>query len=568
MLKKILSLSIAAFSFFILLPAAFAHEYKDVPQGSAYYYPVDYLRRNDVFKDTAYFYPDALISKAEFIKYLVILNSPEFQPGSTATLPFEDTRDNAWYATYFKEAIKLGILDDREKKVEPDKKLTMIDALTLLFHSQSIPIPNVYHGFIPYTDVARNTQAAPLIMRALSLDIIYPQRSDYVGIYQRVTRAQAARMIYKMDLVTLGSAYSNGLPQISTHTPELDKLISVWELIESSYLNRDSLNKEAFTDSVLKELVNKLDDPYSVYMNTQENMNFQDSLDGELEGIGAVIGFNESDEITIVSPLKGSPAEKAGLKPKDIVVEVDGDPIRDLSLEEVVSLIKGPSGSTVKIKVKRSSSYQIFIIERAVITMPSLEYEVIEGGKVMLINFGQFNYDCAEEFQLAMNAMMADSGIKGLIIDLRGNPGGLLDQATSILGHFIEAQQEVVTIDYMDFTQVLLSRGPAELKGFPVVVLIDEGSASASEIVAGALQDYGLATIVGQTSFGKGTVQEVNYFLDNSSLKLTVAEWLTPDHTSIQDGGIKPDVTALDDPSTDKDEALSTAVSELYKLIR
>ncbi|MCH7761781.1 hypothetical protein IIA15_10360, partial [candidate division TA06 bacterium] len=234
-----------------------------------------------------------MINKAEFVKYLVLLNSPEFRPSSTADLPFEDTRNNAWYASYFKEAIKLGILDDRARKAEPDKKLTLIDALTLLFHSQSIPIPNVYKGNIPYTDVARNTQSQALIMRALSLDIILPQRHDYVGIYLRINRAQAARMIYKMDLVTLGSAYSNGLPQISTYTPELDKIISVWELIENSYLRTDSIDKAAITNLVLKTLVDQLDDPYSAYMDQEENKNFLDSLDGEIEGIGAVVGFND-----------------------------------------------------------------------------------------------------------------------------------------------------------------------------------------------------------------------------------------------------------------------------------
>lgn len=567
MFKKFLALTIAAFTFFALAPIGLAHQYQDIPQGSAYYYPVDYLRRNDVFKDTPYFYPDILINRAEFIKYLVLLNSPEFRSTSTADLPFEDTRNNAWYASYFKEAIKLGILDDRDPKAEPDKKLTLIDALTLLFHSQSIPIPNVYKGLIPYTDVARNTQAAPLIMRALSLDLIYPQRNDYVGIYQRVTRAKAARMIYKMDLVTLGTPYSNGLPQISTHTPELDKIISVWELIEFTYLDNSSIDKASITDVVLKELVEQLDDPYSVYMDKEENMNFQDSLDGEIEGIGAVIGYNEKDEVIIISPIKNTPADSAGLKAKDIIISVDDQSVAGMSLEDVVGLIKGPRGTTVKIRIKRSTGYETMIIERELIEIPSVEYELIDGGDIMLMNFSQFNYGASEEFQIALNVINTDGRIRGLIIDLRANPGGLLDESLRILGHFVEAQEELVTINYVDYTQVLLSRGPADLGSFPTVVLIDEGSASASEIVAGALQDYDLATIVGETSFGKGTVQEVNYFVDNSSLKLTVAEWLTPMRQHIQDGGIEPDVVVSDNPDTVADEQLQRAIQELSKLM-
>ena len=380
MLKKTLCTFLALFSFICLAPVSLAHQYKDIPQGSAYYYPVDYLRRNDVFKDTEYFYPDLLITRAEFIKYLVLLNSPEFKAGTTVELPFEDTRNNAWYASYFKEAIKLGILDEREPKAEPEKKLTLTDALTLLFHSQSIPIPNVYKGSIPYTDVARNTQAAPLIMRALSLNIIYPQRNDYVGIYQRVSRAQAAQMIYKMDLVTLGSATSNGLPQMSNYSQELEKIISTWEMVESTYLKRDSIDKQAMADAILKNLVDQLDDPYSVYMNTEENLSFQESLNGELEGIGAVVGYNEAREMTIISPIEGGPAQKAGLQARDIILEVDEQDISDLSLEQAVMLIKGPKGSTVKLKIKRGDEYKTYDIIRDLIEIPSVDYELIEGG--------------------------------------------------------------------------------------------------------------------------------------------------------------------------------------------
>lgn len=564
MLKKLITSCLAVLIFFTASPELLAHEYKDVPPDSTYYYPVHYLRRNDVFKDTEYFYPDTLITRAEFIKYLVLLNSPDFRTTPTADLPFEDTRNNAWYASYFKEAIKLGILDDRLHKAEPDKKLTIIDALTLLFHSQSIPIPNVYKGNIPYTDVERNSQAAPLIMRALELDIIYPQRNDYVGIYQRVTRAQAARMIYKMDLATLGTPYSNGLPQISIHSSDLQKIISVWELIESNYLYLNTVDRPALVDETLKILVEGLDDPYSVYMNEEENRAFEDGLDGEIEGIGAVIGFNDQEEVTIISPIKDSPADKAGLQAKDVILEVDDEDVTGYSLEEIVGLIKGPSGTTVKIKVRRASGMKTFIIERALIEIPSMEYELIDGGDVMHMVISQFNYNVSFEFNEAVD-LMQSQGVRGLILDLRGNPGGLLDQCIAILGQFVEAQEDLVTINYGDYTQVLLSRGPTELADFPTVVLIDQGSASASEIVAGALQDYDLATIIGETSYGKGTVQEVSYFVDSSSVKLTVAEWLTPDRNIIQDNGITPDIKVTDDPDTEADEVLQRALQELSK---
>lgn len=566
--KKFLAVVFAVFALLTVAPGALAFEYKDVPAGTTYFYPVDYLRRNDVFKNTPYFYPNTLITRAEFIKYLVLLNSPDFVPAGSADLPFDDTKNDSWYASYFKEAINLGILDDREKKVMPNSKLSLIDALTLLFHSQSIPIPNVYKGDIPYKDVLKNSQAAPLIMRALSLNIIQPQRNDFVGIYKRVNRAEAARLIYKMDLVTLGSATSNGLPQVSNYSPELEKIIDAWKIIESGYINRDSIDKQALSDAALKSLAEKLDDPYSVYMNEAENSSFVDGLDGQVEGIGAVVGYNDKKETVIISPIKGSPAEAAGLMAKDIILEVDDVSVSGKTLAEVVGLIKGPKGSTVKIKVERGSGNRTYTIVRDIISIPSVTSELIEGGRIMHLNLSQFNVDADKQFETAVQTLQSDPNIKGLIIDLRANPGGLLDVAVSILGHFVKSQEDVVKINYVDFSQVLLSKGKAELAGFPIMVLIDGGSASASEIVAGALQDYKLATLVGETSFGKGTVQEVNYFSDSSSLKLTVARWLTPGGRSIQDGGIEPDITVVDDTQTDADEQLNTAIAELNKLIR
>ena len=567
MFKKTLTGLLSLILFVSFSPAVAAYEYEDVPRNSEYFYPVDYLRRNDVFKDTKYFYPDLLINKAEFIKYLVMLNSPEFQPSNEARLPFQDTKDTAWYAPYFKEAIDLGILDEREKKVEPYKKLTVIDALTLLFHSQSIPIPNVYKGSIPYTDVERNKATAPLIMRALELDLIRPKEEDTVGIYQRVTRAQAARMIYKLDLATLGTPTSNGLTPVQPEYPfELKKLISAWEKIRLDYLHSSEIDETELTEAAIRAMVEKLDDPYSIYLDQEENKNFFDDIDGQVEGIGAVIGYNDKKEITIVSPIKEAPADKAGLKSGDIIESVDGVEVGDLDPFGVAALIKGPRGTSVEIQVKRKGYSRTFSVVRDLIDVPAMDYEMI-GNDIMLVNFYQFNENAPSDFEEVVNEIGSNSNVMGMVIDLRDNPGGLLDAVIRILGFMVEKGSEVVEIKYPDFSQSLLSHGTGSLVGFPIVVLINEGSASASEIMAGTLQDYGLATIVGSTSFGKGTVQEINYFNDNSSLKLTIAQWLTPAHQEIDKNGIFPDVEVEDLENTEKDEQLETAITELRKLM-
>jgi len=297
-------------SIFIFSSGTYAkpHEYLDIPRDSEYFYPIDYLRRNDVFRDTLNFRPEIIISKAEFIKYLVILNSPDFKTKPTADLPYADTRNNAWYSSYFKEAIRLGIISDLQQNIDPYKKLSVIDALTLLFHSQSIPIPKVYKGTIPYTDLERNKQAAPLIMRGLEFDLIKPQRADYVGIYRRINRADAARMIYKMDLVNLEAPTSITSSKLSFDS-QLQKIVDTWDLIFSNYVDKDSIDKVALSTAAIRGMVEALDDPYSSYLDREANMAFTDEFDGEIEGIGAFIGLNDDKEIVVISPIGGSGRE-------------------------------------------------------------------------------------------------------------------------------------------------------------------------------------------------------------------------------------------------------------------
>ncbi|MDH5596989.1 MAG: S41 family peptidase [Candidatus Peregrinibacteria bacterium] len=560
MIKKYLAAILSSFVFLTAVPTSLAHEYLDVPQGTSYYYPINYLRGNDVFKDTLYFYPDLIINKAEFIKYLVILNSPDFRPSSYADLPFEDTRNSAWYASYFEEAIRLGILDERDTLAEPDKKLTVIDAVALLFHSMSIPIPHVYEGYIPYTDVARNTRWQAMLMRALSLDVIRPDRPDYAGIYKRVTRAEAARMIYKMDLVTLGGGFGS-VATADVYDAELEKLIDAWQLIESSYIGQDELDLRSLSEAAIISMVESLEDPYSTYYDEEENQAFLNDIGGQVEGIGAVIGINDNDEITIVSPIKDSPAMKAGLKSGDVVLKVDGTETVGMDLMEVVSMIKGPSGTTVVLTVRRDAQVLDISIVRAIVIIPSIDYELLDGGSVLHVSLYQFNENSPEQFQNMVDMINENPSIRGLILDLRGNPGGLLTSAISIMGPLVRPDAELMTIEYADYSQTIFNKGTGELVEFPVVVMIDDGSASASEIVAGALKDYSLAKLVGQTTFGKGTVQEVNYFADNSSLKLTVARWLTPLGFDIQATGVDPDYNLEDLASTSADEQLSKALS-------
>jgi len=244
----------------------------------------------------------------------------------------------------------------------------------------------------------------------------------------------------------------------------------------------------------------------------------------------------------VETPLKGSPAEAAGLQTGDIIVAVDGNDIADQSLLEVVKQIRGPKGTKVKLNIVREDSKEALeiVITRDEITIDSVTYE--QQDDLFYISINQFSDDTLKEFQTAATTALLN-GSKGIILDLRFNGGGYLDSAVHILGEFLEVNQPAVQMKGKtpQTNRTINTNGPSRLADIPVVVLINQASASASEIVAGTLQDFGKAIVVGQTSYGKGTVQDVIPFQDGSTLRITIAKWLTGRGQDINDNGITPD---------------------------
>jgi carboxyl-terminal processing protease len=363
------------------------------------------------------------------------------------------------------------------------------------------------------------------------------------------------------------SSSSSG-SDISNFDFQLQKIISTWDIIYSGFVNRDEIDKSKLSDAAIEAMVGTLNDPYSVYLNQQENAAFSDDLDGEIEGIGAYIEVSEDGKIIIVSPIKDSPAEQAGIKPGDIIKKVDDKDIAGMNLYEAVNLIKGPVGTTVKLTIERNGATQVIEVVRDKIKISSIEYEVTDNGKAMVIKIAQFGQNTLSEFQDVAEIIQNNPQIKGIIIDVRDDPGGLLDSVVRIMYFLLKPESAIVTIKYNYFSHTQYAIGNGELAGYPMVVLINKGSASASEIMAGALKDLNVATIIGETSFGKGSVQELNYFSDNSGLKLTVAKWFTPLGNSIEKNGITPDITVTNDPNTENDEQMDRALTELNKLMR
>ncbi len=283
-------------------------------------------------------------------------------------------------------------------------------------------------------------------------------------------------------------------------------------------------------------------DPYTVFMPPQEAKTFAESIAGEFGGVGMEIGIKDKI-LTVIAPLKGTPAEKAGIMAGDLILTIDGASTEGLSTDEAVKMIRGKKGTTVAFKMIRDGKPFDVSVVRATIATPTIDNSYDAKTGIYTIAIYEFTATSAGLFDKAL-AEFRTSGSNKLIIDVRGDPGGYLESAVSIGSHFLPEGATIVTEDYKGKQQNVVhrSRGtggvPSDLK---VVVLMNQGSASASEILAGALQDSKVATLIGTRSFGKGSVQEL-VDIDGGSLKVTIARWLTPSGRSISDGGLTPDI--------------------------
>lgn len=325
---------------------------------------------------------------------------------------------------------------------------------------------------------------------------------------------------------------------------DLSLFWNVWETLKEGYVNTDQLNDQKQVYGAISGMVEALDDPYTVFMTPEETESFHASLGGELEGIGAELTIEEG-MLVVVSPLKGSPAEQAGLQPGDYVYMVNGEPTSDMTLFEAISAIRGEGGTTVELTIVRENASDpiIMTITRAKIDVPSVESEIVQqdGKTISVISMYQFGDNTLEVFKnAAREALLQD--VDGIVLDLRLNGGGYLDVSVEILSDFFEEEQKAVIVKRRnDDNQIIYTSGNGQLKDIPLVVLVNEGSASASEIVAGAIQDYKRGVLIGEKTFGKGSVQELSNLEDGSSIRMTVAKWYTPNDRSIDHEGIVPD---------------------------
>lgn len=348
----------------------------------------------------------------------------------------------------------------------------------------------------------------------------------------------------------------------------------VWDTLEARYFDKDKLDQNQMVYGAIKGMVNAVGDPYTVFLPPSENKIVQEDLQGTFEGVGIQIGFKGS-RLAVVAPLPDSPAERAGVKAGDFIIGIKDEAkeidrgTTGITLPEAVEAIRGPRGTTVTLTLLRDDENEPIEVDivRDSIDVPSIILTFVgEDESVAHMKILKFSSETRDEWNKAVADVVKKQGLQGVILDLRNNPGGFLQESVNLASEFLETGSLVVIEEGADggrseFTTERIGR----LKNIPTVVLINEGTASASEILAGALRDQRDIQLVGESSFGKGTIQEPIQINGGAGLHITIARWLTPSGYWVDEKGLEPDVTLEDDPETSEDEQLQRAVELLVE---
>jgi carboxyl-terminal processing protease len=331
-----------------------------------------------------------------------------------------------------------------------------------------------------------------------------------------------------------------GQPTESVSDEGLEKIEQAYEIISSRYV--EDVDDQKLIEGAIQGMINTLKDPYSVYMNKETAEKFTESLDSSFEGIGAEVSMVDG-KVTIVAPFKDSPAEKAGLKPNDQIISINGESVEGLDLYEAVLKIRGKKGTKVRLEILRPGVKEVIKVEvvRDKIPIETVHADVkkYHGKNVGYIEITSFSENTAQDFKKKLDEL-EKKNIEGLVLDVRGNPGGYLQSVEEILKELVPKDKPYVQIEDRNGEKQRFFSPLSEKKDYPISVLIDRGSASASEILAAALKEAGGYEIIGEKSFGKGTVQQALPMGDGSTIKLTLYKWLTPDGNWIHKKGVEP----------------------------
>lgn len=541
--------------FSVVFSSSASANFIDVVPQSLFFSAVQYFSYDFPIIDLnkASFNPLSPVTKAEFYKLLLLSAGYEPPAGKTEGITCSDVNGDEWFAPYVKKSINLGLVvcNETNKTFNPAENVSRAAGLEKIFKIYKLPSLEPGTGTGIYYDIPNTSPYAGIAQTTYELRLLSDYKSGQFLADKLLTRAETINILYNVH------SFIDYLPDLGNDQMQQNKqtygstditsqrtystFIDVWTRLTNEYIEKNSLNKEELLYGAIEGMVDKVGDPYTVFFEPADSDSYLESLDGNFEGIGIYLNETENGEFEIITPLKGSPAEKAGIKPGDIILEADGVSASEMSLDDLIQKLRGESGSKLTLKIKRDYSILTFTIIREQIEVPYVEGEMKDG--IGIIHYYQFTANSHDQFLVEIKKLK-NLNPKGLILDMRNNPGGYLYSSQDLLSHFLPADTVFIKMVFADgYIETEKSSGPGELKGYYLVVLLNEGSASASEIAALALRDLNNVKIVGKTSYGKGKIQELIYYGDDSSLKISTAKWLSPAGTYIDNVGIIPDFT-------------------------
>ncbi|MFT7184419.1 MAG: C-terminal peptidase prc [Oceanicoccus sp.] len=538
-MKKLLSTLVLA----TILALPVSAKYADVPNNHTYIEAITYIELEGAADNAENFRPDEVITRAESFKMLfevLHVETTEVQGGL-----FDDTPSDAWFTPYAELALEYELISDRMPEFQADKQLRRMDAYRLIMQAYGLSAPVIPQADRPelFNDLDANSSLYPWVYQMVQLDILEANPESAFKAYLPLTRAEFSFLLYEFD--TWMQVFE--LDQFAVNNPDFyksDIMADIWNTILSDhYLEDDEyIDQDALFQAAVKGMVESLNDPYSKYFTPEEANSFTQSISGEFEGIGAILDQTEEGHVRVSGLIKGGPAAAAGLKTNDLIESIDGVDITELSMQNVISRIKGPEGTNVELGVIRGNENITIEIKRAHIEITLQSGNVI-WGDVWYLDIDSFSTDLPGEVMAIIFELEEQvKSPEAIILDLRGNPGGSLQSGTFLTGLFVPHLSPLVQLDYGEsYTSMIYNGDSGPYKDYPVYILVDENSASASEIVALTLQENG-ATVIGHQTYGKGTAQTYRTYWDGSAIKLTIAEWLSGEGASIQDFGVTPDV--------------------------
>lgn len=518
--------------------------YLDINEQSKYFRSVSYLELQGATDNGDNFRPEDKINHAELLKILFKIFGEEpisLNPRSQ----FTDVSSKDWFAGYAQLAVKYGLIDPSVKIFGASTNVTKVEALDYLYKIYGISAARLTKDSKDniFRDISADHPYYAFIKKAIDLGIFEQNTAKKFEPYKVISRGDFADLLFKFDQWYTNESGSKTKTLTGVH--KADIFASIWKKILNNFYLKDGekIDEEALYQAAVKGMVASLNDPYSTFLSGNSSNELVNTLSGDFEGIGVYLLQDElTKKIYVTDFVPGTNASEVGVLVGDQIEEVNDEAIILLPYAEIINKIKGPAGTSVKLKIRRGTQSYTFNIERRALKL------MLQTGKILYDDVWYIDINLFNDLSyIEVNNIMKDLAIKvakpkAIIIDLRSNSGGYLNSAISIAGHFVAHDEPVVQLDYGSFIEEILNSGKGEYHGIPAYVLIDQYSASASEILAAALKEGDDAILIGKKSFGKGTAQQINQYWDGSILKITIAQWLTPDGNAIQGLGIEPDI--------------------------